>query len=88
MSGNNYEFDFVFTDREQFYGVVNTLNRECGKGKWSIRGKVLKFIKNTERYAGLWNGPTKASVKKTIVIPTEKMDVVAQILFIYSPSSQ
>jgi hypothetical protein len=42
---NAHEFEFVFTNREQFYAVVNTLNKECGKGNWTIRGRVLKSLK-------------------------------------------
>lgn len=85
MTKANYEFDFVFTDREQFYGVVNTLNRECGKGKWSIRGKVLKILKQYEK--GHRRGASP-SIKKTIVVPSDKMSAVAQIMFMYSPSVQ
>jgi len=37
-----HEFKFKFSTREQFYGIVRLLNAECGKGNWTIKGKVLK----------------------------------------------
>ena len=43
-----HEFKFKFTNRDQFYGIVRLLNAECGKGNWTIRGKVLKGLKRIE----------------------------------------
>jgi len=69
----SHSFMFEFYSREQFYGVVHLLERECGKGNWTIKGRVLKSLKHHEEmkakyswYQGAPNG-----IKKEIVIPNE-----------------
>ena len=42
-----HEFDFAFTDRDQFYAIVAS-NLECGKGNWTIKGSTQR-IKTIER---------------------------------------
>lgn len=77
-----HEFEFVFTNREQFYAVVNTLNKECGKGKWTIKGRVLKSLKRAEQYT--WMSSTTA-IRKVVVVPQEKADIEAFLRFVHSP---
>lgn len=79
---NAHEFEFVFTNREQFYAVVNTLNKECGKGNWTIRGRVLKSLKRSEQYSWL---SSNTAIRKVVVVPKEKADVEAFLRFVHSP---
>ena len=78
-----YEFDFAFTDRNQFYSIVRLLNQECGKGNWTIKGKVLKGLKRIENYQKYYSSYT-GNVNKTIVVPNEKKYVEAMIRFVYT----
>lgn len=78
-----HEFDFAFTDRDQFYAIVRLLNHECGKGNWTIKGKVLKGLKTIERNKQYYSGYT-ASVKKTVVVPADKCYVEAMIRFVHT----
>ena len=78
-----HEFEFAFTDRDQFYSIVRLLNQECGKGNWTIKGKVLKGLKRIEQHKRYYAGYT-ASVKKTIVVPAERMYVEAMIRFVHT----
>jgi hypothetical protein len=86
-----YEFEFKFTTREQFYGIVRLLNSECGKGNWTIKGKVLKGIKRLEKEKELgymyssYNGP---SVNKNIIVPEKHKHVEAMIRFVYSDATE
>ena len=85
-----YEFEVKFTTREQFYGIVRLLNSECGKGNWTIKGKVLKGIKRLEKekelgYAWGLNGP---SVNKNIIVPEKHKHVEAMIRFVYSDATE
>ena len=78
-----HEFDFEFTDREQFYAIVRLLNHECGKGKWTIKGKVLKGLKRIEQWKKFYSNYT-SSVTKTVVVPAEMMYVEAMIRFVHT----
>ena len=63
-----YEFKFKFTNREQFYGIVRLLNNECGKGNWTIKGKVLKGLKRIELHSSAYFLPSSVQfVEKTVV---------------------
>lgn len=79
----DHEFDFAFTDRHQFYAIVRLLNQECGKGNWTIKGKVLKGLKRIEEHKRYYSNYT-ASVKKTVVVPQDKCYVEAMIRFVHS----
>lgn len=81
-----YEFDFSFTSREQFYSIVRLLNQECGKGNWTIKGKVLKGLKRIEKTKALYAGYS-VFVKKTVVVPKDKCYVEAMIRFVYTDES-
>lgn len=81
-----HEFDFEFANREQFYGIVRLLNRECGKGNWTIRGKVLKSLKQLEKYK-LYPS-TRPTIKKRVVVPEEMMYVEAMIRFVYTEEAK
>lgn len=77
-----HEFSFSFTTRDQFYAIVRFLNHECGKGNWTIKGKVLKGLKRNEQYRGyLTYAP---AVTKVVVVPTEHAHVEAMIKFVHS----
>lgn len=78
-----HEFDFAFTDRNQFYAIVRLLNQECGKGNWTIKGKVLKGLKRIEDHKKYYSHYT-ASVKKTVVVPAERQYVEAMIRFVHT----
>ena len=78
-----HEFDFAFTDRNQFYAIVRLLNQECGKGNWTIKGKVLKGLKRIEDHQKYYSHYT-ASVKKTVVVPAERQYVEAMIRFVHT----
>jgi len=78
-----HEFDFAFTDRNQFYSIVRLLNQECGKGNWTIKGKVLKGLKRIENYQKYYSSYT-GNVTKTVVVPNEKKYVEAMIRFVYT----
>lgn len=78
-----HEFEFAFTDRDQFYSIVRLLNQECGKGNWTIKGKVLKGLKRIEQHRQYYAGYT-ATIKKTIVVPEERMYVEAMIRFVHT----
>jgi hypothetical protein len=78
-----HEFEFRFTSREQFYSIVRLLNHECGKGNWTIKGKVLKGLKRMEQHQKFYSGYS-ASVKKTVVVPEEMMYVEAMIRFVHT----
>jgi hypothetical protein len=77
-----HEFDFNFANREQFYSIVRLLNKECGKGNWTIRGKVLKSLKQLEKYT--MYPTTRPTIKKRVVVPAEMMYVEAMIRFVYT----
>jgi predicted ribonuclease toxin of YeeF-YezG toxin-antitoxin module len=81
-----HEFEFAFTDREQFYAIVRLLNQECGKGNWTIKGKVLKGLKRIETAPQFYINH-KASVKKTVVVPADKCYVEAMIRFVHTKES-
>lgn len=77
-----HEFDFKFANRQQFYAIVRLLNQECGKGNWTIKGKVLKGLKQLENY-------NRVSVKmppinKKVVVPADKCYVEAMIRFVHT----
>ena len=78
-----HEFDFAFTDRNQFYAIVRLLNQECGKGNWTIKGKVLKGLKRIEDHKKYYSHYT-ASVKKTVVVPPKRQYVEAMIRFVHT----
>ena len=82
----NYEFEFEFTTSEQFYGIVRLRNSECGKGNWTIKGKVLKGIKRLEKdmEMGYFKNTYIRSVNKNIVVPEKHKHVEAMIRFVYS----
>ena len=79
---STHEFDFNFANREQFYSIVRLLNKECGKGNWTIKGKVLKGLKQLERYT--MYSTTRQTIKKRVVVPAEMMYVEAMIRFVYT----
>ena len=81
-----HEFEFAFTDRDQFYAIVRLLNQECGKGNWTIKGKVLKGLKRIEQHSQFYSGYT-ATVKKTVVVPADKCYVEAMIRFVHTTES-
>lgn len=74
-----YKFDFAFDSVDQFYAVVHLLNRECGKGNWTIQGKVLKHVKALDqgRQSSSYSKRyfNSVYVKRTIVVPEDKKDV-------------
>lgn len=78
-----HEFDFGFTSREQFYAIVKFLNHECGKGNWTIKGKVLKGLKRLEHHQQFYSN-YEHTIKKTVVIPADKVYVEAMIRFVHS----
>lgn len=83
-----HEFKFKFSTREQFYGIVRLLNAECGKGNWTIKGKVLKGLKRIETTWGGWgmsshNTAYTPYVEKTVVVPEKYKHVESMLLFIY-----
>lgn len=77
-----HEFKFAFTSRDQFYAVVKFLNHECGKGNWTIKGKVLKGLKRIEQYSQYYKSYHN-SVEKVVVIPEDKSYVEAMIRFVH-----
>jgi len=77
-----HEFEFAFTSRDQFYAIVKLLNHECGRSNWTIKGKVLKGLKRIERFQ--WYATSPQSVKKTVVVPTDKCYVEAMIRFVHT----
>jgi hypothetical protein len=77
-----HEFKFAFTSREQFYSVVKFLNHECGKGNWTIKGKVLKGLKRIEQYKQYYSSYDH-SIEKVVVIPEDKSYVEAMIRFVH-----
>lgn len=82
-----HEFDFAFTSRKQFYDIVRLLNSECGKGNWTIKGKVLKGLKRIEQtsaYSISHMMGSVASVNKTVVVPADKQYVEAMVRFVYT----
>jgi hypothetical protein len=79
-----YEFEFGFTSRAQFYSIVKLLNQECGKRKWTIRGKVLKGLKRNERFQSYHTHWFNPPINKTVVVPAEMMYVEAMIRFIHT----
>lgn len=81
-----HEFNFAFTSRDQFYAVVKFLNHECGKGNWTIKGKVLKGLKRAEQYKSFYTGYTN-SVTKTVVVPEDRSYVEAMIRFVHTDES-
>lgn len=81
-----HEFDFAFTDRNQFYSIVRLLNQECGKGNWTIKGKVLKGLKRIENYQKYYSSYT-GNVNKTVVVPSEHAHVEAMIKFVYGENN-
>ena len=79
-----YEFKFKFTNRDQFYGIVRLLNNECGKGNWTIKGKVLKGLKRIEQTSGANFLPSYVQfVEKVVVVPSKHKHVESMLLFIY-----
>ena len=81
-----HEFKFKFSTREQFYGIVRLLNAECGKGNWTIKGKVLKGLKRIETtWGGSYINSTSYTpyVEKTVVVPEKYQHVDSILLFIY-----
>lgn len=79
-----YEFKFRFTNREQFYGIVRLLNNECGKGNWTIKGKVLKGLKRIEQSLGIYHQPPFTQyVEKVVVVPQKHKHVESMLIFIY-----
>lgn len=81
MTASTHEFEFAFTSRAQFYAVVNTLNKECGKGNWTIKGRVLKTLKRNEQYGSWMHTP----IHKKVVIPAQNADMEAFLRFVHSP---
>jgi len=81
-----HEFDFAFTDRNQFYSIVRLLNQECGKGNWTIKGKVLKGLKRIENYQKYYSSYS-GTVTKTVVVPSEHIHVEAMIKFVYGENN-
>ena len=79
-----HEFKFKFSTREQLYGIVRLLNAECGKGNWTIKGKVLKGLKRIETTWGSFGGTSYTPyVEKTVVVPEKYKHVESMLLFIY-----
>jgi|TARA_B100000035_G_scaffold312572_1_gene324353 hypothetical protein len=85
MQEPTHEFKFKFSTREQFYGIVRLLNNECGKGNWTIKGKVLKGLKRIEEMNGMYSGMSTyvPYVEKTVVVPKKQDHVESMLLFIY-----
>lgn len=81
--GEMHTFMFEFTDKEQFYNIVHLLNKECGKGNWTIKGRVLKSLKRIEKYSTFYVGYVE-TIKKEIVIPAANSELEAYITFVYS----
>ena len=81
-----HEFKFKFTNRAQFYGIVRLLNAECGKGNWTIRGKVLKGLKRIETQ-GYWPSQFTPYIEKTVVVPEKDKHIESMLLFIYKDDS-
>jgi len=81
MTASTHEFEFAFTSRAQFYAVVNTLNKECGKGNWTIKGRVLKTLKRNEQYSSFM----QSVIQKTVVIPAQHAEMEAFLRFVHSP---
>lgn len=77
-----HEFDFKFANRKQFYDIVRLLNQECGKGNWTIRGKVLKGLKQLENYNRV--SVTMPPINKKVVVPADKCYVEAMIRFVHT----
>jgi hypothetical protein len=77
-----HEFDFNFANRKQFYDIVRLLNQECGKGNWTIRGKVLRGLKQLENYTMYTT--TRPTIKKKVVVPVDKCYVEAMIRFVHT----
>ena len=82
-----HEFKFKFTNRDQFYGIVRLLNAECGKGNWTIRGKVLKGLKRIEQTYGTLIAGYTPHVEKTVVVPEKHKHIESMLLFIYKDDS-
>ena len=78
-----FEFKFKFTNREQFYGIVRLLNNECGKGNWTIKGKVLKGLKRIEQEQQWSFSNYTPFVEKVVVVPSKYKHVESMLLFIY-----
>ena len=75
-----YEFEFGFTSREQFYGIVKLLNQECGKRNWTIRGKVLRGLKRNERFQSYHTHWFNPPINKTV-----EPELSQAIISIFSP---
>lgn len=80
--GDTHSFMFDFTSREQFYNIVHLLNQECGKGNWTIKGRVLKSLKRVEKYNAFYSS-YKEAIRKEIVIPAEKKELESFIVFVH-----
>lgn len=85
--GETHSFMFDFHSRQQFYDIVHTLNRECGKGNWTIKGRVLKSLKRIEKYSSFYSG-YQERIRKEIVVPAEKADVEAFLMFVHSKDKE
>ncbi len=80
--GETHSFMFDFHSREQFYKIVHMLNGECGKGNWTIKGRVLKSLKRIEKYSSFYKG-YKEHIRKEIIVPANKADVQAYLLLVH-----
>ena len=63
------------------------LNAECGKGNWTIRGKVLKGLKRIEQTYGTLIAGYTPYVEKTVVVPEKHKHIESMLLFIYKDDS-
>lgn len=82
--GETHSFMFDFVSREQFYSIVHLLNQECGKGNWTIKGRVLKSLKRSEKYQSFYSS-YKEVIRKEIVIPADKKELESYLMFVHSP---
>ena len=80
--GETYSFMFDFHSRDQFYKVIHTLNCECGKGNWTIKGRVLKSLKRIEKYSTFYK-EYKEHICKEIIVPANNADIQAYLLFVH-----
>lgn len=85
--GETHSFMFEFTDREQFYNVVHLLNKECGKGNWTIKGRVLKSLKRVEKYSSYYSHYTE-QIQKEIVVPKQNFEIEAYLKFVYAKDKE
>lgn len=85
--GETHTFMFNFHSRQQFYDIVHILNRECGKGNWTIKGRVLKSLKRIEKYSMYYHG-YQERIRKEIVVPVKNSDIEAYLMFVHTKDKE